>query len=117
LAPQPSLGLGLLRNLLPLKMAEFLGGFSTIFYRVGLLAPRPTPTLEDLYPPEAGWPSYTPRHWVPILVASYGTHGLRWDYSYSPVTTREILTVPSHVISFFFSPFRGSIPDRGNDDN
>jgi hypothetical protein len=43
---------------------EFLGGFSTIFfYRVGLLALCPTPTLEDqalyLYPPEAGWPSYT----------------------------------------------------------
>jgi hypothetical protein len=47
LAPQPSLGLGLLRNLLPLKMAEFLGGFSTIFYRLALLAPRPTPPLED----------------------------------------------------------------------
>jgi hypothetical protein len=48
LVPQPSLGLDLLRNLLPLKMAEFLGGFSTFFYRVGLLAPHPTPTLEDL---------------------------------------------------------------------
>jgi hypothetical protein len=35
LAPQPSLGLGLLRNLLPLKMAEFLGGFSTIFFFTG----------------------------------------------------------------------------------
>jgi hypothetical protein len=33
-----------------------------------------------LYPPEGGW--------LPILVASYDTHGLRWDYSYSPVTTR-----------------------------
>jgi hypothetical protein len=33
-----------------------------------------------LYPPEAGW--------LPILVASYNTHGLRWDYSYSPVTIR-----------------------------
>jgi hypothetical protein len=32
LVPQPSLGLGPLRNLLPLKMAEFLGGFSTIFF-------------------------------------------------------------------------------------
>jgi hypothetical protein len=30
-----SLGLGLLRNLLPLKMAEFLGGFSTIFFFTG----------------------------------------------------------------------------------
>jgi hypothetical protein len=28
-----------------------------------------------------------PRHRVPILVASYDTHGLRWDYSFSPVTT------------------------------
>jgi hypothetical protein len=34
-APQPSLGLGLLRNLLPLKMAEFLGGFSTVFFFTG----------------------------------------------------------------------------------
>jgi hypothetical protein len=43
----------------PQNPAEFLGGFSTIFYGVGLLAPRPTPILED--PPEAGWPSYSPR--------------------------------------------------------
>jgi hypothetical protein len=35
LAPQPSLGLGLPRNLLPLKMAEFLGGFSTILFFTG----------------------------------------------------------------------------------
>jgi hypothetical protein len=35
LAPQPSLGLGFLRNLLPLKVAEFLGGFSTIFFFTG----------------------------------------------------------------------------------
>jgi hypothetical protein len=27
-------------------------------------------------------------HWAPILVASYDTHWLRWDYSYSPVITR-----------------------------
>jgi hypothetical protein len=33
----------------PQNPAEFLGGFSTIFsfYRVGLLAPRPTPIPED----------------------------------------------------------------------
>jgi hypothetical protein len=32
-----------------IKMAEFLGGLSTIFffYTVGLVTPRPTPTLED----------------------------------------------------------------------
>jgi hypothetical protein len=35
-----------------------------------------------LYPPEAGW--------LPILVASYDTHGLRWGYSYSPVNTRGL---------------------------
>jgi hypothetical protein len=35
LAPQPSLGLGHVRYLLPLKMAEFLGGFSTIFFFTG----------------------------------------------------------------------------------
>jgi len=38
------------------------------------------PNLENrplyLYPPEAGWPGYTPRHRVPILVAFYDTHGL-----------------------------------------
>jgi hypothetical protein len=42
-----------------------------------------------LYPPEAGWPSYTPRCQIPILVASYDTSGLRWDYSYFPATMRE----------------------------
>jgi hypothetical protein len=41
-----------------------------------------------LWPPETGWPSYTPRHWVPILVVFYDTHELRWDCSYPPVTTR-----------------------------
>jgi hypothetical protein len=83
LAPQTSLGLGLLRNLFSIKNGwiswRLLNNF--LFYRVGLLATCPIPTLEDLYlyPPEAGW--------LPILVASYDTHGLRWDYSYSPVTT------------------------------
>jgi hypothetical protein len=44
-----------------------------LFYRIGLLAPRPTPIPEDqasvlFISPEAGW--------LPILVASYDTHGL-----------------------------------------
>jgi hypothetical protein len=34
-----------------------------------------------LYPLETGWPSYTPRHLVPILVAFYDMHGLQWVYS------------------------------------
>jgi hypothetical protein len=42
-----------------------------------------------LWPPETGWPSYTPSHWVPILVAFCDMHELCWDYSYPPVTTRR----------------------------
>jgi hypothetical protein len=42
-----------------------------------------------LYPLETGWPSYTPRHRVPILVAFYDMRGLRWDYSYSRSPHRD----------------------------
>jgi hypothetical protein len=35
-----------------------------------------------LYLLEPGWPSYTSRHRVPILVAFYDMHGLQWDYSF-----------------------------------
>jgi hypothetical protein len=60
-APQPSLGLGLLKIRL-----NFLEVTQQFFYRVGLLAPRPTPILEDktsvFISPDAGW--------LPILVAS-----------------------------------------------
>jgi hypothetical protein len=80
-----------------------------MFYRRGLLAPCLTTTLVDriymsfpspvsanLCPPETGWPSYIPRHWVPILVASYDTHGVRWGYSNSqpPHGKLVTLTVP-----------------------
>jgi hypothetical protein len=44
LAPQPSLGLGLLHKI-RLNFLEASQKFS--FYRVGLLAPRPTPIPED----------------------------------------------------------------------
>jgi hypothetical protein len=43
LAPQPSLGLGILRNLLPLKIAKFLGGFSTIFLQGRVVSTTPNP--------------------------------------------------------------------------
>jgi hypothetical protein len=33
------------------------------------------------YPLETGWPNYTPRHRILILVAFYDTHGLQWDFS------------------------------------
>jgi hypothetical protein len=67
------------------------------FYGVGLLTPRPTPNLEDqtsvfMTPGDRVTQLY-PRHWVPILVAFYDTHELRWDYSYPPVTTRRRLLV------------------------
>jgi hypothetical protein len=41
-----------------------------------------------LWPLKTGWPGYTPRYWVPILVASYDRHELRWGSSYSPAPTR-----------------------------
>jgi hypothetical protein len=56
------------------------------------------PTLRTrppyLWPPETGWPSYTPRHWVPILVAFYDTHELRWECYY-----RIFSNTPRHRIS------------------
>jgi hypothetical protein len=59
--------------------------FSFLQGRVVIPTPNPHPGGPGLYLylPEAGW--------IPILVASYDTHGLRWDYSYSPVTTRGSL--------------------------
>jgi hypothetical protein len=73
-----------------------------MFYKKGLLAPCVTTILVGwvlyytyvkicVFPVvspylcslEAGWPHYTPRHWVPVLVASYDTHGVRWGYSVS----------------------------------
>jgi len=45
---------------------------------------RLTPNLEGqstvFITPGAGWPIYTPRHQVPILVAFCDLHGLQWDY-------------------------------------
>jgi hypothetical protein len=68
--------------------------FLTIAFLHGwIVSPAPKSNLEDLasvfVPPETGWPSYAPRHWVHILVAFYDMHGLQWDYSLIPVTTRD----------------------------
>jgi len=83
LGSQPSLGPGLLYKI-RLNFLEASQHF--LFYRVELYPYAQPPSQGTrpmyLYPPEAGW--------LPILVASYDTHGLRWDYSYSPVTTRGI---------------------------
>jgi hypothetical protein len=83
LAPQPSLGLGLLHKI-QLNFLEASQQFSFLQGRV--VKPHAQPPSRRtrplyLYHPEAGW--------LPILVAPYDMHGLRWDYSYSPVTTRN----------------------------
>jgi hypothetical protein len=57
------------------------------FYRDRVASPvlqPPTWRIRSpyLYPLETGWPSSTPRHQVPILVAFYDMHGLQWDYSF-----------------------------------
>jgi len=63
----------------------------SFFYGDRLSACPPTPTLEDhstlFITLGAAWPSYTPRHGVPILIAFYDLHGPQWDF-FSPVTTR-----------------------------
>jgi hypothetical protein len=50
--------------------------------------PRATGLPIFISPREPGWPSYTPRNWMLILVAFYDTHELRWGYSLLPATTR-----------------------------
>jgi hypothetical protein len=80
-------------------MTALYGQYSSLdFLTTGFLQgrqPQP-PTLRTrpscLWPPETGWPRYKPRHRLPILVAFYDTHELRWDYYYPPVTTWRIIT-------------------------
>jgi hypothetical protein len=69
-----------------LSVAEVSIAFE-FFYRDRVASPMLQPPTwrtrsPYLYPLETGWPSYTPRHWVPILVAFYDMHGLQWDYSF-----------------------------------
>jgi len=47
--------------------------------------------------PETGWSSYTPGHWVSILVTSYDRHGLYWGYSCSWPPHAECLTLYSAI--------------------
>jgi hypothetical protein len=46
-----------------------------------------------LYPPGTGWPSYTPRHWVPftssLMARLLRLAGIRWRYSNPPPTWRD----------------------------
>jgi hypothetical protein len=66
--------------------------FVTITFLQGWIfspAPYPQPGGPGLRIYDPRWPSYTPRHWVPILVAFYDMHGLQWDYCLILATTRE----------------------------
>jgi hypothetical protein len=87
LAPQPSLGLGLLHKIWQ-NFSVASQQFSILQGRV--VIPTPTHIPEDqasvFISPRGRVAQLYP--WTPILVASYDTQGLRCDYSYSPVTTR-----------------------------
>jgi hypothetical protein len=72
-----------------------------------------------LYPLETGWPSYTPRHRVPILVAFYDMHWLQWDCSFprSPhgeskkvqnINTQLWLTLFAFILCSSDTEWRGS---------
>jgi hypothetical protein len=66
---------------------------NNLFYGAGLLVQRPTPNLEDqasvfVTPGDRVTQLYR-RHWVPVLVAFYDMHGLQWDYSLIPATSRD----------------------------
>jgi hypothetical protein len=88
------------------NLAEYLEAsqhFSFLQGRVLSPTPNPHPGGPGLciyISQREGGPVIPPSHRVPILVASYDTHGLRWDYSYSPVTTRGTLLLGA-VISLF----------------
>jgi len=48
--------------------------------------------------PETGWSSYTPGHWVSILVTSYDRHGLCWGYFCSQPRHGEMYyTIQCHI--------------------
>jgi hypothetical protein len=76
-------------------------------FLVWVFSPTPNPQpggpgLHIYIPLVTGWPSYTPRHRIPILVAFYDMHGLQWDYSFprSPHGDRRIITTNNFVPAF-----------------
>jgi hypothetical protein len=79
-------------------------GFVTITFLQGWIvspAPNPQPGGPGLriYEAQTGWPSYTPRHSVPTLVAFYDRHRLQWEYSLIPATTLEYPRNTSRYLS------------------
>jgi hypothetical protein len=71
-----------------------LWGFVTITFLQGwIVSPAPNPQpggpgLRIYDPRRQGGPAIPPRHWVPTSVAFYDMHGLQWDCSLIPATTR-----------------------------
>jgi hypothetical protein len=82
-------------------------GFLTITFLQGwIVSPGPNlqpggPGLRIYDPRRQGGPAIHPRHWVHIFVAFYDMHGLQWDYSLIPATTRESIMLLSIIISRF----------------
>jgi hypothetical protein len=70
-------------------------GFLTVHFLQGwIVSPAPNPQpggpgLRIYDPRREGGPAIPPRHWVPILVAFYDMHGLQWECSLIPATTRD----------------------------
>ena len=84
LALQPNAGLRLHNGPLPNFPKLFWFPKSHFFMGWGCQPHAQSSNLED---PGTECPSYTPRHWVRILVAFYNMHGLQREYSLIPVTT------------------------------
>jgi hypothetical protein len=55
-----------------------------------------------LWPPETGWPSYTPRHWVPILVPFYDMHGLVWLFFNPGHDTRSLNLIGNYMYHLLY---------------
>jgi hypothetical protein len=72
----------------------FWGFIIISFLRGWIVSPAPNPQpggpgLRIYDPRRQGGPAIPPGHWVPILVTFYDMHGLQWDYSLIPATTRD----------------------------
>jgi hypothetical protein len=93
MAAQPKSGPGL----------PFCGFVTVTFLRGWIVSPAPNPQPGGpglrIYDPRRRWRSYTPRHWVLILVAVYDMHGLQWDCSLIPASARDSTLL---FIHFFF---------------
>jgi hypothetical protein len=63
------------------------------FLRGWIVGPTPNPQPGGpgfrIYDPRRQGDPAVPRHWVHISVAFYDMHGLQWDCSLIPVTTRD----------------------------